>query len=62
MSQLERNKTIETSLDLRYEMSQTEVGKELGIRQQEVHRIEKLALENFKLALQERGIDIEDLF
>jgi hypothetical protein len=30
MSQLERKKMIETGLNLQYQMSQSEVGKELG--------------------------------
>lgn len=61
MSQLKKNKMIETSLNLQYEMSQTEVGKDMGERQQEIARIEERARKHFKLALQERGIDIKDV-
>jgi len=50
-----------TSLKEHCEMSQSEIGEKLFLRQQTIAKIEKVAMENFKLALAERNIDIKDL-
>ena len=44
-----------------YELSQTEVGKALFLKQQTIQKIEVKAIENFKQALKDRNIDIKDL-
>ena len=44
-----------------YEMSQTQIGEKIFLKQQTVQKIEKQAIENFKKALAERNIDIKDL-
>lgn len=44
-----------------YEMSQTDVGKELFLKQQTIQKIEQKAIENLKQAFRSRNIDIKDL-
>ena len=44
-----------------YEMSQTEVGKELFLKQQTIQKIEQKAIESLKQAFRNRNIDPKDL-
>ena len=44
-----------------YELSQTEIGEVLFLKQQTIQKIEQKAIENFKQALQAKNIDIKDL-
>lgn len=50
-----------TSLDEDYVMSQRDVAQEMFLAVNTVASTEKRAIENFKKALAERGIAIEDL-
>jgi len=52
---------IKTKLEHHYVMSQSQVGEKLFLKQQTIQKIEKQAIENFKIALKERDIDIKDL-
>lgn len=44
-----------------YEMSQTDVGEVLFLKQQTIQKIEQKAIENLKKAFKNRNIDIKDL-
>lgn len=44
-----------------YELSQSEIGEKLFLKQQTIQKIEQKAIENFKKALAERNIDLNDL-
>lgn len=48
------------ALQEQYEMSQSEIGKELFLKQQTIQKIEKSAIENLKKAFAERNINIKD--
>ena len=45
----------------KYELSQTEIGEVLFLKQQTIQKIEQKAIENFKQALEARNIQIKDL-
>jgi len=45
----------------KYELSQSEIGKKLFLKQQTIQKIEQRAIENFKQALEARNIQIKDL-
>ena len=55
------NKIIDLGLKPDYEMSQTKIGEALFMKQQTIQKIEVKAIENFKKALADRGIDIKDI-
>jgi DNA-binding XRE family transcriptional regulator len=55
------NKNLTGGLQDVYEMSQTEVGKNLFLKQQTIQKIEQKAIENFKKELADRGICVKDL-
>lgn len=44
-----------------YEMSQTDVGEVLFLKQQTIQKIEQKAIDSFKKALEDKNIDIKDL-
>ena len=44
-----------------YEMSQTDVGEKLFLKQQTIQKIEQKAIDNFKKELADRGISLKDL-
>ena len=48
------------ALQEQYEMSQSDIGKELFLKQQTIQKIEKSAIENLKKAFAERNINIKD--
>jgi DNA-directed RNA polymerase specialized sigma subunit len=45
----------------KYELSQSEIGEALFLKQQTIQKIEQKAIENFKQALQAKNIQIKDL-
>jgi DNA-directed RNA polymerase specialized sigma subunit len=45
----------------KYELSQSEIGEALFLKQQTIQKIEQKAIENFKQALEARNIQIKDL-
>lgn len=45
----------------KYELSQSEIGEKLFLKQQTIQKIEQRAIENFKQALEARNIQIKDL-
>lgn len=45
----------------KYELSQSEVGEVLFLKQQTIAKIEKQAIENLKRVFEERKINIKDL-
>jgi len=45
----------------KYELSQSEIGEVLFLKQQTIQKIEQKAIENFKQALEARNIQIKDL-
>jgi transcriptional regulator len=47
-------------LQQEYDMSQTEVGKVLGERQQTIQKIEKRAMENFREIFNAKGLEFKD--
>lgn len=49
------------ALQDQYEMSQTQVGEKLFLKQQTIANIEKRAIESLKKAFRDRNIDIRDL-
>ena len=49
------------ALQEQYEMSQTEVGEKLFLKQQTIAKIEKEAIENLKRVFAERKINYKDL-
>ena len=51
---------IETALQDDYEMSQSEVGDKLFLKQQTISKIEKQAIENLKRVFAERKINYKD--
>lgn len=54
-------KTNNGALQDKYEMSQTDVGEALFLKQQTIAQIEKKAIENLKQAFRNRNIDPKDL-
>jgi len=44
-----------------YEMSQTDVGEKLFLKQQTIQKIEQKAIDSFKQALEAKNINIKDL-
>jgi DNA-directed RNA polymerase specialized sigma subunit len=44
-----------------YEMSQTDVGEVLFLKQQTIQKIEQKAIDSFKQALEAKNINIKDL-
>jgi DNA-directed RNA polymerase sigma subunit (sigma70/sigma32) len=48
------------ALQDQYEMSQTEVGEKLFLKQQSIAKIEKSAIENLKRVFAERKINVRD--
>lgn len=48
------------ALQDQYEMSQTEVGEKLFLKQQSIAKIEKSAIENLKRVFEERKINVRD--
>lgn len=44
-----------------YEMSQTDVGNKLFLKQQTIQKIEQKAIENLKRVFAERKINVKDL-
>ena len=44
-----------------YEMSQSDVGEALFLKQQTIQKIEKKAIDSFKQALEAKKINIKDL-
>jgi DNA-directed RNA polymerase sigma subunit (sigma70/sigma32) len=44
-----------------YEMSQSEIGEKLFLKQQTIQKIEKKAIESLKQAFRNRNIDPKDL-
>jgi len=51
---------IKTKLEDDYEMSQTQVGEKLFLRQQTISKIEKSAIENLKRVFEEKKINYKD--
>lgn len=49
------------ALQDQYEMSQSDVGKALFLKQQTIAKIEQKAIESLKQAFRNRNIDIRDL-
>jgi len=45
----------------KYELSQSEIGEKLFLKQQTIQKIEQRAIKNFKQALEARNIQIKDL-
>jgi DNA-directed RNA polymerase specialized sigma subunit len=45
----------------KYELSQSEIGEALFLKQQTIQKIEQKAIENFKQAFQAKYIQIKDL-
>jgi len=45
----------------KYELSQTEIGEVLFLKQQTIQKIEQKAIERFKQELKARNIEIKDL-
>jgi DNA-binding XRE family transcriptional regulator len=58
---LKNLKTNNNSLREKYEMSQTEIGEKLFLKQQTIAKIEKQAIENLKRVFAERKINYKDL-
>jgi len=54
-------KLNEGALQDQYEMSQSQVGEKLFLKQQTIAQIEKKAIESLKQAFRARNIDIKDL-
>ena len=54
-------KTNNGALQDKYEMSQTDVGEALFLKQQTIAQIEKKAIESLKQAFRNRNIDPKDL-
>lgn len=54
-------KPNEGGLQPQYEMSQSEVGKKLFLKQQTIAKVEKSAIESLKQAFRSRNIDPKDL-
>jgi len=54
-------KLNEGALQEQYEMSQSQVGEKLFLKQQTIARIEKQAIESLKQAFRAKNIDIKDL-
>ena len=52
---------IKTNLEDDYEMSQSQVGEKLFLKQQTISKIEKQAIESLKQAFRNRNIDPKDL-
>jgi DNA-directed RNA polymerase specialized sigma subunit len=48
------------ALQAQYEMSQTQVGEKLFLKQQTIQKIEKQAIENLKRVFAERKINVKD--
>lgn len=44
-----------------YEMSQSQVADAMFLKQQTICKVEKSAMENFKQALESRGLSVQDL-
>jgi len=55
------NKLNKGGLQEVYEMSQSEVGKKLFLKQQTIAKIEQQAIENLKRVFAEKKIKIKDL-
>jgi DNA-binding XRE family transcriptional regulator len=51
----------EYQLQENYEMSQSQIGEKIFLRQQTIAKIEKRAIEKFKKELSDRGISLDDL-
>ena len=54
-------KLFETNMKEHFEMSQSEVGEKLFLKQQTIAQIEKKAIESLKQAFRNRNIDPKDL-
>lgn len=54
-------KLNEGALQEQYEMSQSQVGEKLFLKQQTIANIEKKAIESLKKAFRDRNIDPKDL-
>ena len=54
-------KPNEGALQEQYEMSQSQVGEKLFLKQQTIAQIEKRAIESLKQAFRNRNIDPKDL-
>ena len=54
-------KPCEGALQEQYEMSQSQVGEKLFLKQQTIAQIEKKAIESLKQAFRNRNIDPKDL-
>jgi DNA-directed RNA polymerase sigma subunit (sigma70/sigma32) len=48
------------ALQDQYEMSQSQIGEELFLKQQTIQKIEQKAIENLKRVFRERNIDPKD--
>lgn len=51
---------IKTKLEEHYDMSQSQVGEKLFLKQQTIQKIEKQAIENLKRVFAERKINVKD--
>lgn len=54
-------KPMTGGLQEQFEMSQSEVGKQLFLKQQTIQKIEQKAIENLKKVFAERKINVKDL-